>query len=55
MFRSSSFAALDRKRVCCKPRASSPRRVARRMHDEHCGRSEDLGMDAIACVLLADW
>lgn len=47
MLRSSSFSAFDMLRVCCCPHRSNPSRVARRMHDVHCGSSDGLVMDAM--------
>jgi hypothetical protein len=48
MFRAASFACFEMLRVCCGPETSKFCRANRRMHDEHCGSSEDLLSDAIA-------
>jgi hypothetical protein len=48
MLRSASFAFLEMLRVCCgDPQASKFCRVNLRIHDVHCGSSDDLLSDAI--------
>src|SRR4051812_13732464 len=47
MLRSASFAFFEMPRVCCGPQASKFWRVNRRIHDVHCGSSDELLIDAI--------
>jgi hypothetical protein len=53
MLRSASFAFFEMLRVCCERQTSKFCRVTLRMHDVHCGSSDDLPIDVIEFAVVS--
>lgn len=54
MLRSASLAALDLWRTCCSGALSRAVRTSLRVHEEHCGSSDDLANEAIEGVVVGE-